>query len=624
MMNRWIGIFVLICVCGVTIAEKVSRLQAPPKLENPMSADYLKKNLRPSHPRLVFDPAIVAALKTKLEADPVLRNLYAAIRLNADEVSRKPLLERKMVGKRLLGTSREMLYRINMLGVVYLVEKDPSILARINEELLSVCAFSDWNPSHFLDVAEMSLAVALALDWTTGDLPESTVKLAKTALIEKGLNPSWPENGKRWGTAYGNNNWNQVCNGGLIAAAIAIADEEPELAARTIQRALDGIPNALVEYGPDGVYPEGSTYWQYGTSYSVVTIAMLESAFGRDFGILAVPGFMESAVFRVLCNTPSGGYFNFADCGDNRSENGDVVLAWFAAKTGKKNFYEKERFLRPANEMAKLSRLAGASLAWLSQYEEKGGGELPLAWKGDGSNPIAIFTGGEADPHQYYFGGKGGRATTSHGNMDAGSFVFELNGVRWVVDPGNQNYNTLEKAGFNLWGRGQDSERWTLLTKNNLGHSTVTINDEPFLVDGFAPLIKFEGGDHPEASFDLTAVYGDNAKRAIRRFIKDGPVSLQIEDRIEISKNTQQIVWQLITTAEAESVEGGAILRQNGKVLHLQNLSHPESKLKVVSLYPPPLALDKKIKGLKRLELDVPITATADGKIVVHVRLFEE
>ena len=39
--------------------------------------------------------------------------------------------------------------------------------------------------------------------------------------------------------------------------------------------------------------------------------AMLESAFGTDFGHLAFPGFKESAVFRVLCNAPSGRYFNF-------------------------------------------------------------------------------------------------------------------------------------------------------------------------------------------------------------------------------------------------------------------------------------------------------------------------
>ena len=592
-----------------------------PRLDNPISADYLQRNLSRLHPRLVFTPAIVAELKIKLKSDPVLQNRVAAIRLNADKVCKQPLLKRKMVGRRLLGTSREMLYRVNMLGVVYLLEKDPDILARINDELIAVCGFSDWNPSHFLDVAEMSLAVALALDWTDGDLPISTVELAKTALIEKGLEPSWPKDGKRWSRAYGGNNWNQVCNGGLIAAAIAVADKDPELAAKTIRRALEGMPNALVQYAPDGVYPEGSTYWGYGTGFSVITIAMLESAFGSDFGISAVPGFMESAVFRLLCNAPSGWYYNFADCGDRRSSDGDVLLAWFAAKTGNKTFFEKERFLRPAHSMGKLPRLDGAGLAWLSQYKEKGGETLPSAWKGDGSNPIVIFTGGEADPLHYYFGGKGGKATTSHGNMDAGSFVFELNGVRWCVDPGNQSYNDLEKTGFNLWSRGQDSERWTLLTKNNFGHSTLTVNDAPFVVDGFAPLTAFKHGDRPEAAFDLTAVYGGNIKSATRRFIKDSPASLVIEDRIEVSEATKKMTWQFMTLAEVEAVNGGAVLRQEGKVLHLENLSHPGLGVSVVPLDPPPMELDKQIEGLKRLEINIPVSAAVDGKITFSVKL---
>ncbi len=589
-----------------------------PVLENPISAEFLQRNLRGTHPRLVFTPAIVAELKAGLESDPVLQNSYAAIRLNAEQICQEPLLERKMVGRRLLGTSREMLYRINMLGTVYLVEKDPAMLQRIGEELGAVCGFEDWNPSHYLDVAEMSLAVALALDWAGADLPGPAVEMAKQALIRKGLDADGKGRARIIG--YGNN-WNQVCNGGMVAAALAVAEDRPELAADTIRRALEAMPRALVEYQPDGVYPEGSTYWEYGTGYSVMTIAMLESALGRDFGLASVPGFMQSAVFRAMCNAPSGMYFNFADCGDRRSQNGDVILAWFASRTGNKAFFEKERFLFPAASLDKLDRLAGAGMAWLAQYREQGGQGLPLAWKGGGDNPVVVFSGGESDPHQYYFGGKGGRAGTSHGNMDAGAFVFELDGIRWGVDPGNQDYNTLEKTGFNLWGMGQDSQRWTLLTKNNFGHSTLTVNDAAFVVGGFAPLVGFKQGERPEAAFDLTAVYGGTVKSAVRRFSKDSPVSLLVEDRIETSQATRRIVWQLVTTADVEPVEGGAVLRKGGRQLRLQCLSHPKARMEVVSLDPPPLALDRKIDNLKRIEIEVPVGEAADGAIDFKVRL---
>ena len=168
------------------------------KLDNPMSVEYLQKNLLKSRPRLVLNPQNEKLLRQKLEDDPVVQNMYKAIQLNASRIYEQPLLQRIKTGKRLLAVSRTFLYRMNMLGMVYFVDKDPKVLQRINDELNAVCSFSDWNPSHFLDVAEMALGVALALDWTAGDLPSSTTDLAHSALIEKGLKPSFAEKGMGW------------------------------------------------------------------------------------------------------------------------------------------------------------------------------------------------------------------------------------------------------------------------------------------------------------------------------------------------------------------------------------------------------------------------------------------
>lgn len=595
-----------------------------PKLDNPMSVSYLQENLRKSSPRLVFDKPILKDLKRNIKTDPVLQNMYAIIQKDVESIFDEPLLERVMEGRRLLGISREMLYRMNMLGFVYLMEKDPRILDRINDEVLAVCNFSDWNPDHFLDVAEMATAVAFAIDWTAGDLPKTTQQLAKKSLIEKAILPSWPEDGTSPGWANGTNNWNQVCNGGMIAASIAIAEDNPQLASKTIRRALDGLPNSLAEYGPDGVYPEGSTYWAYGTSFSVITASMLESAFGTDFGHWEFPAFKESAVFRTLANAPSGWYYNFADCGDRRKKVGDFTLAWFATKSGNPNFFERDRFLISPDEIGKLGRLAGASMAWLSQYEEQGGTKIPAAWKGEGSNPIVIFTGGQDDPNKYYFGGKGGRGMVNHGNMDAGSFVFELMGVRWSIDPGNQNYNDLEKTGFDLWNRSQSSERWTLLTKNNFGHSTLTINDSLHRTEGQSMLLSFSDGDQPEATFDLSKTLEGQVKSAKRTFVKDSPTSITIEDEIELSENTKLITWQMMTLANVEITQGGAILTQDGQTLQLQNLSHPELMVSVVSLDPAPLALDRRIEGFKRIEIRIPAWSLKGDQTNIKVRLAGE
>lgn len=616
-------IFITVSVAWGSAGYTSDKAEGPPQLDNPMSVAYLKKNLRKSGPRLVLTPAIERNLKRQIKTDPIVGNYYQALQLNAKEIQDKPLLKREMIGRRLLSTSREMLYRMGVLGMVYRIDKDRQVLQRIDEELKAVCNFSDWNPSHYLDVAEMALAVALAVDWVGKDLPKATVDLAINSLIEKGIKPSYPDK-RTPGWVNNNNNWNQVCNGGMIGASIVIAEKDPELAAKTISRALDGIPYALEEYGPDGMYPEGATYWVYGTSFSVITSAMLESAFGTDFGIAEYPAFQESAVFRVLSEAPSGMYYNFADCGDRPGPNGSVTLAWFAMKSGNSLYLEKEKFLREPTDMGKLERLAGPGLVWLSQIEEQDRMPLPLAWKGEGSNPVVIFRGGDDDPGRFYFGGKGGRATVNHGNMDAGSFVFELDGIRWSIDPGNQGYNELEKTGFNLWGNCQECERWTLLTKNNYGHSTLTVNDSHHVNNGFASLMDYQGDDRPQATFDMSAVFGDRLESASRQFVKESNRSLLINDLIKTNDLTKSITWQLITTADVEIVKGGAILRQDGRELKLENLSHPELTVSVISLDPAPLELDRQIADLKRIEIRIPAYLFSQKKGEISVRLHGE
>ncbi len=542
------------------------------------------------------------------------------MKLNATEIQTKELLVRKLEGRRLLGTSREMLYRMTVLSMVYRIDKNPVILKRIDKELTAVCNFSDWNPSHYLDVAEMSMAVAIAVDWTGNALPKATIELAKTSLIAKGIKPSYNEKGNT-GWINGTNNWNQVCNGGMIASSIVIAEKDPELAAKTISRSLNGMPNALKQYAPDGVYPEGATYWDYGTSFSVTTSSMLESAFGSDFGITNYPAFLKSADFRMLCVAPSGMYFNFADCGDKTGSSGDIVLAWFAKATGNPLYIDKVKFLIPPQSFGKLSRLAGPGLVWLSQFKAGNQTNLPLVWKGDGENPIVIFRGEKENPSNYYFGGKGGKAALSHGNMDAGSFVFELNNVRWVLDPGVQDYNALEQAGFDLWGMCQNCQRWSLITKGNLGHSTLSVDDARFNVTASAPLANFKSGSFPEATFDMTAIYKGYLKSANRKFLKDSDHSITIEDQVVLTDSTKFLTWAIMTTSDVISTEQGATLQQDGKQLNLKILSPGRVKVSIIMMDPPPLKFDRKIDNLKRVEIRIPTYLFPEGKGVIKVRL---
>ena len=611
-------LFSFVLLIGTVLAQEDQKNEIQPvKLDNPITVAYLKNHLSRNSPKLILTPEIERILKKKLKIDSYTQHYYSYLKDESNQILKEPLLKRELEGFRLLAVSRRMVERMGILSMVYRLDKNPEILARINEELLAVCAFMDWNPQHFLDVAEMSFGVALAIDWVGAWLPKETIKLAKTSLIEKGIIPSFNEGGTRMFWINSSNNWNAVCHGGMITAALVIADVNPELAAKTISRALEKLPNSLKEYAPDGVYPEGPTYWGYGTSYSVIASNALTTAMGKDFGIAESPGFMEGPDFVLHTTAPSGELFNFADCGDNSFGRFSILMSWFAGKTGDGLYFDRDFFEKPQN----AGRLAGLGLVWLAQFNQKKISELPLAWHGNGENPIAVFRGEKDNPNHFYLGVKGGKANLSHGNMDAGTFVFELDGVRWVIDPGNQAYYPLNKIGFNLAGHCQECPRWTLLTKKNQGHSTITVNDERFMVDGHATIDDFKEGEKPEVTIDLSEVYGENVNSLHRRLVKESDRSILIEDKVQTNEATKFLTWGLMTTADVHPEKNGATLKKEGKTLHLTILTPGNLQVSVISLDPPPMKIDKTIENLKRIEIRVPAYLFKDGNGIISVRL---
>jgi hypothetical protein len=119
----------------------------------------------------------------------------------------------------------------------------------------------------------------------------------------------------------------------------------------------------------------------------------------------------------------------------------------------------------------------------------------------------------------------------------------------------------------------------------------------------------------------MSAVFGGLLKNVTRRFVKEDNRSILIEDQFQLTDSTKSITWQLITAADVQLTKDGAILTQEGKQLILKNISHPEVDLSIISLDPPPLQLDRKIDGLKRLEIRVPayLFSEKEGKITVQL-----
>ena len=458
----------------------------------------------------------------------------------------------------------------------------------------------------------MACGVALALDWTGEWLSPETDSLARHALIEKALKPGLGSSPNNW-WIYTDNNWNLVCHGGLSMAALTVFEDEPQLATDILHQAVENIPLALEPYAPDGIYPEGTSYWTYATTYLTALISAFESALGTDFSFTRAPGLMESAIFSQVMAGPSGEYYNFFDSGLGgfQSLSHFGLLSWFAQRSGSGlNWEAYATLLNGELNDAKQLHLPRFYPVFFLELTKAGSSSQssfnwPEFWTGGGNEPVIIIREGQNRPGSLFLAAKGGRAADNHGNMDAGSFIFELEGVRWSLDPGNQNYNELEQLmGGGLWSSAQDSPRWTLLTKNSGGHSTLTINGEMHLADERAPLVRRElRGGLPQFTFDLSELYGKNLSKAQRSFSKLSETRLRISDELVFSDSTHSICWQMLTRAGIETVEEGLVLTQDGSRLYFSILEEVPYEIKVVSLDPPPLPYDKKIEGLKRLEI---------------------
>ncbi len=225
-----------------------------------VDAAIVLDTLRADHPRLMLTAEELDALKAAEPSDPALSRMVAQVIEQADKTLDAPVLEHKLVGPRLLHVSRDCLRRVYTLGLAWRWTGDERYARGAESNLLTVSDFPDWNPSHFLDTAEMTHATAVGYDWLFHWLSEDSRARIKTAIVEKGLKPGLIayEEGHWWTKS--EFNWNNVCNAGMVVGALAIAETDPNYAETIVPRAVASLPPALDAYNPDGAWMEGPGY----------------------------------------------------------------------------------------------------------------------------------------------------------------------------------------------------------------------------------------------------------------------------------------------------------------------------------------------------------------------------
>ncbi len=574
------------------------------------------KEMAPTHPRLFLPAGGEAAIQQRVASDPLWKGLHAELLAEADrQLATKPV-EHVKIGRRLLDKSRTALTRVTHLGLAWRLTGEKKYLDRARAELLAVSAFSDWNPSHFLDVGEMTAAVGIGYDWLYNALDEPTRRALREAIVTKGLKASQKANS--WTRA--TNNWNQVCNGGITVGALAVAESEPALAAEMVARAVKTVPISMHEYAPDGAYPEGPGYWSYGTTFNVMLISALQSVLGSDFGLTQQPGFLATADYYLHVTGPSGFYFNYSDCGRG-GEGVSPAMFWFAGQ-------RKESYLL-WNEWPKIAaraaKKAGRSkrdrddpllILWLAPTQEKPTAPTALSWAAQGTVPVAFHRSAwTADAS--YVAIKGGTPSANHAHMDVGAFVMDADGVRWADDLGMQSYESIESKGINLWGKAQDAERWKIFRLGTSSHNVLMVDGQQQRVEGKAPIVLTKTG---RTVVDLGGVYRGQLDRARRGVALQADRSVLVQDEIAAGGKAAKVRWAMVTRADVKiDGAGRATLTQEGKKLGFRVLEPAGATIKIYQTDPAPTAIDARNPGTRMIGFEVAVGAGAAQRIVVQL-----
>lgn len=522
----------------------------------------------PAHPRILLEGGMEKQLLRNISGDSIWSVIQHRTLQSCDDLISLPPLERVEVGKRMLGVSREALFRIFMLSYAYRTTGDTKYAKRAEAELLNVSRFKDWHPEHFIDLAEMAMAVSIGYDWLYPVLTKSAKKEIKEAIIKKGLQPSLDE--KYNDFLNRDTNWNQVCNTAMAYSAIAVMEDQPELSKKIIKRSIEGIRKPMVKYGPDGAYPEGYGYWQYGTTYNVMLLALLDQIYGTNFGLSDIAGFMRSPYYIRHMVGPTMLPFNFGDSGEGIRLN--TSMFWYANKLNDTSLinYEIYNLLHNKNyDYEQYRRMLPSVFIFGNRLKpaEKNTKSQPLMFVAKNEAPVSLMRTGWDSENAIYIGIKGGTPSdNNHTHLDQGSFVMDALGVRWAVDLGPEGYNSLEEQGLSIWDNSQNSDRWKVYKYINQAHNVFTINDNPFDVKGRVEIKK--SSDNPslmETTLDLSPMYNGELASAERSISIVNKKFVVIKDSIRTLDKPAEMVWRMLTAAKVEMIKGGFLLRQDGK-----------------------------------------------------------
>lgn len=574
------------------------------------STDYqldLKKVREADHPRLFMTANDFKTLNERLaRKDPsdLVYVFHNIILKYADVEAARTAPEKLDVydGKRALTQARNSLQTLFFCAYAYKTTGEKKYFDTCVSFLNGISSFKSWNAeNHFLDPSEFALGFAVAYDWLYYDLDYETRKKVRNAMIEFDMKPYLGYLSKI--PTY--DNWNQVCNGGALAAAIVTYEKDKNTAGAIFKEAVESNRTAVkTMYDPTGNGIEGYGYWDYAMMFQVVILQSLETVFGHCCGLDKSEGLRNTARWMLYMDGPSGP-FNFSDSAQE-SSSAKAPMLWLAAKYDNPGAMVREKMLINAGSFTyspnRCLPLYSVIALMKHPFSDPAATDLgnrifpsEKIWspsKPDESPLVLVRLGWNYDGTDRYVGYKGGGAYNNHSHMDAGSFVYQSQGVRWTTDIPMGGYSPYEAilkdiAGGSLFGRTQNAGGWNIFCRSNYFHNTLSFTKNNGSVNGkinptdqvtlvqptsnnIVPTLYDSESSGYGGMFDLSPYYPDAAS-SVKRTVKIVGEELHVIDEIKaLSSMDAEFQWRIVTRA-AVSVDSGYItLSLGGKTMYLK------------------------------------------------------
>ncbi|KAI7944604.1 hypothetical protein MJO28_010299 [Puccinia striiformis f. sp. tritici] len=569
---------------------------------DPNAPDKSGSTVRQDHPRLFAPTYKWDRLPALIQVDPYLSSWNTTIFSNATVFyNMEPTnysIDGGYSGSGVLDVAREVQLRLKYWAYAYRLTKDTKWVDRAWRELQTAAgnttqpfgrAGNNWNTDHWLDVAEFTIAFAIAYDWMYEAWTAEQRNAIMWSIINLGLQKGIESHATNAWFLTTNGNWNCITNGGMVVGSLAIMNEDPTgTASKLLPLALQSAStNCVNAVSTDGTWSETSDYWYFGSQGHAHMTSALQTATGSTHQLLtANPSFNLTGLYHmyVYGNTYKA---NTGDCGPNKY-----------VATANPLLYYGDQYQIPRYILYQRDRADAADPLSMFWYNPQASGgwfiDLPLdnnfadpsdAWvsmRSSWTNTDGVFASVKS-------GGLTGHQT--HDFLDAGTLTLDALGERWI---GHLCQNDYLGAGY-FSSEGVNSQRWLYYRCRTEGQNTLLIgglNQNPTSIN---PVLNYDStGDRQSNinfnvqdgqstafwSTDLTQAYnGTKVKRGLR-FI-NGRTQILVQDEIVGATVTSQ--WRVHTNSTITVSGDGtsANMKLNGKTMIAKILSPSGTKFTV-------------------------------------------